>query len=91
MSVESNDQQIDDNLSTHSRDETEGLISRVNTPERGSPKSPANDAPESLYPGVDERYVITPNKPPTKIVKKVMLVTDSNLKKIQVKKKWKSL
>ena len=36
MSVESYDQQTDDNISTHSCDETEGLITGVNTPEVGS-------------------------------------------------------
>ena len=86
MSVEWNDQQIDDNLSIHSRDETEGLISGVNTPERGSPERSEIDPPENKDPNVDERYIIRPNKLPTKIVKKVILVTDSNLKKIQVEK-----
>ena len=86
MSVESDDQQMDENLSTHSRDETEGLISGVNTPELGSPEKSTTDPPEIADPNVDERYLITPNKPPTKIVKKVMLVTDSNLKNIQVEK-----
>jgi len=86
MSVESDDQQMDENLSTHSRDETEGLISGVNTPELGSPEKSTTDPPEIADPNVDERYLITLNKPPTKIVKKVMLVTDSNLKKIQVEK-----
>ena len=38
MSVDSYDQQIDDNLSNDSCDETEGLISGVNMPERGSPE-----------------------------------------------------
>ena len=38
MSVESYDQQLDDNLDTHSCDETDELITGVNTPEVGSPE-----------------------------------------------------
>jgi len=76
----------DENLSNHSGDETEGLITGVNTPEIGSPEKSEADPPENADPNVDERYIITPNKPPSKIVKKVMWVTDSNLKKIQVEK-----
>ena len=71
ISVESYDQQMDDNLSTHSCDETDGLITGVNTPEVVSPERSKIDPPENADPNVDEHYIITPNKPPTKIVKKV--------------------
>ena len=43
MSVESYDQQIDDNLTTHSCDETDGLITGANTPELGSPEKSEAD------------------------------------------------
>ena len=49
MSVESYDQQIDDNLSTHSCDETEGLITGVNTLEVGSPEKSETDPPETAF------------------------------------------
>ena len=45
MFAESYDQQIDDNLSTHSCDDTEGLISGVSTSERGSPERSEIDPP----------------------------------------------
>ena len=44
MPVESYDQQMDDdNLSTHSYDDTEGQITGVNTPESGSPEKSEAD------------------------------------------------
>ena len=52
ISVESYDQQMDDNLSTHSCDETEGLITGVNTPEIGSPERSEIDRPEYTYPRI---------------------------------------
>ena len=50
MSVESYDQQMDDNLSIHSCDETDGLITGVNTPEIGSPERSEIDPPKNTYP-----------------------------------------
>ena len=53
MSVESYDQQMDDdNLSTHSCDETDGLITGVHTPEIGSPERFEIDPPENTYPRI---------------------------------------
>ena len=46
MSVDSNDQQIDDNLSIHSCNETKRLIPGVNTPERGSSERSEIDPPK---------------------------------------------